>query len=73
MAFFMPNFDVDNFIWATGQWQDEHGCLYIGKMACFWAGNQDNSLYHHPVITPKLLKNLSIRNSKTFEKLFEYL
>lgn len=73
VAFFMPNFDVDNLTCAIEWWQSEHGFLHIGKTACFWAGDKDGSLYNHAVITPKLLKNLSIRNGKTFERLFKFL
>lgn len=69
----MPNFDVDGFVASASDWQLKNECLYIGRTAIFWASAKNGSVYQHELIKPKLLKNLSIKNAKTFNAIFDFL
>lgn len=73
VLFFMPNFDVDGFVASSSDWQLKNGCLYIGRTAIFWASAKNGGVYRHEMIKPKLLKNLSIKNAKTFNAIFDFL
>lgn len=73
VLFFMPNFDVDGFVALARDWKLVNEQFYIGKTGIFWASARNGSVYRHELIKPKLLKNLSIRNAKTFNAIFDFL
>ncbi len=73
VLFFMPHFDVGEFVYTMQDWQLEDEYVHVGKTVLFWATHQDKSVYSHKLIKPKFLKNLSIRNGRTFNAMFDFL